>query len=32
MDSIKKQLKELEKKLKKADGYASFNELLIRIL
>jgi hypothetical protein len=27
MDSIKKQLKELEKKLKKADGYASFNEL-----
>lgn len=27
MNSIKKQLKELEKKLKKADGYASFNEL-----
>jgi hypothetical protein len=27
MNSIEKQLKELEKKLKKADGYASFNEL-----
>lgn len=27
MNSIKNQLKELEKKLKKADGYASFNEL-----